>query len=316
MDLLANISGEQREVGVRALLAVARVDGTLEDHERGLLEAVAQFAGLTLDLGAATPADPKEVARVFPDEQGRLRVVQAQMIMAMMDGEVSRDEMKLLKTFCAELGVSDPRLKNLEQHMKGHILGIKLDMNRRSQMITEVFQETWARGGLKGLWRSFGGMRGLAQDPAVAWRYKQLGLLPEGTFGRAYWAHMTRRSFSLPGELKAFPETLVKHDLCHVLGGYDTDAVGECEVIAFIAGFMKADPFWYIFAIAMHMHLGVEIFDGDNTARFAFDPARVLRALERGAQVTEDLYDTKWDYWPLFSLPLDEVRARYNILPL
>jgi hypothetical protein len=63
------------------------------------------------------------------------------------------------------------------------------------------------------------------------------------------------------------------------------------------------------------MHLGVEIFDGDNTARFAFDPARVLRALERGAQVTEDLYDPKWDYWPLFPLPLDEVRARYNILP-
>jgi hypothetical protein len=42
----------------------------------------------------------------------------------------------------------------------------------------------------------------------------------------------------------------------------------------------------------------------------------VLRALERGAQVTEDLYDTKWDYWPLFPLPLDEVRARYNILPV
>src|SRR5262249_25779533 len=133
--------------------------------------------------------------------------------------------------------------------------------------------------------------------------------------GREYWAHMTQRRFPLPGEPSGFPAEFAKHDLCHVLGDYDTDSVGECEVVAFISGFMRADPFWYLFMIAMHMHLGVETFENTTTSRLAFDPVRVAAALKRGRQVNVDLYDVGMDWWPLFPLPLDEVRRKYNILP-
>ena len=41
---------------------------------------------------------------------------------------------------------------------------------------------------------------------------------------------------------------------------------------------------------------------------------RMFAAIERGAQVNQDLSD-KWDYWAYADLPIDEVRRRLNILP-
>ena len=42
---------------------------------------------------------------------------------------------------------------------------------------------------------------------------------------------------------------------------------------------------------------------------------RMLAAIERGSEVTQDLLRTTWDYWAWIELPLDEVRRRLNILP-
>ncbi len=314
MDYL-DVTDVQRRVALAALKTVALADEELEVHEAQLLEAAAKALQVEIDVEELKPVTAEEVATLFPSPALRLRLVQAQLIMAMMDGEVRKDELECIRSFCEVLGVEEPRLKNLRQYLEGHMRLIQWDLLRRSQMIDDVFGEARRREGLRGVWKTFGAMQGLSEDASVAWKYRRLGLLPEGTFGRMYWEHMSARQFSFPGEHKAFPELLAKHDLCHVLGEYDTDAAGECEVIAFICGFMKADPFWYLFAIIMHMHLGVEIFVGDPTARLAMDHEKVIQALKRGLLVSEDLYDTGWDYWPLFALPIEEVRARYNIVP-
>jgi hypothetical protein len=54
------------------------------------------------------------------------------------------------------------------------------------------------------------------KDPQLAWRFRQLGLLPQDTLGRAFWEYYTQRQFSFPGEPRAIPLRLVFHDFGHV----------------------------------------------------------------------------------------------------
>jgi tellurite resistance protein len=303
------------EPAFRALKTVAMADGTFADMERQLLSAAARALHIDTNVDTLTPISPEECAQALPGETERQRLIQAQLIMALIDGEVSKQEMTVIKGFAQAMGVSEPRLHTMQSIMSGHSRLVQFDLLRRSQMIREAATAAWERDKLKGIWRFFSWFQGFAINPKTSWKYKQLGLLPTGTFGRAYWEHMAKRQFSFPGELKGFPEELAKHDLCHVLGEYDTDTSGECEVIGFICGFMKADPFGYLFMIAVHMHLGIEVFQGDPTSKLGFDPDRVATALMRGSEVNKDLYDPSWDYWQDFPLPIEEVRKKYNILP-
>jgi hypothetical protein len=46
-----------------------------------------------------------------------------------------------------------------------------------------------------------------------------------------------------------------------------------------------------------------------------FNPEKALIALRRGAAMNVDLNDG-WDYWPVMGEQVEELRSRYNILPL
>src|SRR5439155_974344 len=80
------------------------------------------------------------------------------------------------------------------------------------------------------------------EDSALAWRYRRLGLLPEGTLGREYWKYSRKNGFAMPGEIAGPDEIVVNHDLIHVLTGYDTDPPGEFEAAGFTAGICGEDP--------------------------------------------------------------------------
>ena len=142
-----------------------------------------------------------------------------------------------------------------------------------------------------------------------------MGLLPAGTLGWTYWAHMTRRRFSFPGEYKGLPERLVRHNLCHVLGEYDTTPEGEIYNAAFICGFLEEDPYTYLMMALMQEHLGVEIFPGDKGSRLQADPRKMVKAFQRGTAVSRNLYASGWDYWQDMPRPIDQVRAELNIQP-
>ncbi len=311
--MMLKLPQSQLRTVLGAARALASVDGAFEEHERQLIGAAARTLGHEGDIDAIEPVSPEQAGEAGLDELTRTRLVQSLLLLAAIDGEVSASELLAIRAYASALGVSEPRLKNLEQIANGHMRLVKMDLLRKSEMVRTAAKKAWEDKGLRGLWTVATSMYGLSTDAELAWRYKALGLLPEGTFGRAYWAHMTERRYALPGEPMAFPEELAKHDLAHVLGGYDTDPEGECEVVAFISGFMKTDPFSYLFMIVIHMQLGVHIFEGTPVEHMKVSPERLVLALERGSRVTRDLYDPAWDYWAEFPLPLGEVRQRYGI---
>lgn len=303
----------QIRAALGAARALASADGNYADHEERLIAAAARALGHT---GPVVGVAPDEVAAAVTDPTTRLRIVQAMILVAMIDGEVKDAETEVIHAYARALDIDEPRVANLRQLARGHTRMLYIDLWRRSAYLQDAAKKAWKDKGLRGLYDFFGSVTGIAKNPSIAARYRALGDLPKGTFGREYFDHMAERSFAFPGEERGFAEELVKHDLAHVLGGYDTDPHGECEVIGFIAGFMKHDPFGYLFMIFVHMQLGVNIFNGSPVDRMIVDADKVVAAIARGAAVLRDLYDPAWDFWADFPLPLDEVRRKYNVVPV
>ncbi len=52
---------------------------------------------------------------------------------------------------------------------------------------------------------------------------------------------------------------------------------------------------------------------GHSEPHLGIPAERVLAALERGRNVTRDLYDPSWDFWADLPLPLGEVRRKYAV---
>jgi ubiquinone biosynthesis protein Coq4 len=302
-------------VVLRALKTVADASRGLADSERDLLEAAAHILHTDEPLDSLAPIEPEEAGAIITNERDRTRLVEAMLLMAMMDQEVDKPELVVIDQFAKAWKIDEPRIKNLHQYVDGHRMRMKLDVLRRSYFAQKVLPEAWKEGGLRGVWKAFAPRFGKATDPDLAWRYKQLGLLPEGTLGREYWTHLTTRKFSMPGEPYGFAWQVV-HDMGHLLGDHDTDPVGEIEQAAFEAGYMRRDPFFLIFATTMIFHLGFAVL-GENplipTARGAFDPKRAARAYERGLACNVDLTD--WDYWPHVDRPIEDVRRDLGIPP-
>jgi ubiquinone biosynthesis protein Coq4 len=315
------IDADRLSVCLRALKTLALADGRFDAREEGLLEAAARAFTppdqAPPDCNSLAPITPAETAGSLTDAETRTRLIQAMLITALIDGEVSKVEYAQIKAFAAALEVDEPRLNNLKQILGEHSLLLKLDLNRKSAMVDTSLGYAYRTHGIKGWWKSIAPIMstGWALDHELASKYHKLGLLPESTFGRQYWSHIRAHGFTFPGESGGFPEVFVKHDCCHVLGGYDTDPTGECQVVSFIAGFMQADPFWYMFMVAVHMHLGVETFHKNPLGHLAIDPPRVLHALQRGRAVNRNLYEPGFDWMPYFEMDLDAVRAEFNIGP-
>jgi uncharacterized tellurite resistance protein B-like protein len=308
------LSREDAIIGLRAMREVARADGHETESEDLLLDCAASALGLDVKHEDLAPIDEEEVGRAIADATKRERLVQAMVVMAVADGEVTEPEAKIVRRYAKALGVDDARVKNLEQIVEGHFLRLRIDVLRRFPVVREMAASTVKNRGLFGLAKTVAILRGFARDEAIAWRFKKLGLLPAGTLGRELWAHMTENELSMPGEPHGFNEYAVHHDFTHVIGGYDVTAAGEIQVAAFTAGMKKTDAFALVFATILSFHLGLRIHPVAEPSRGNFDIARTLHAFERGMCSRRDL-TVDWDYWKDVEKPLATLRAELGIPP-
>jgi hypothetical protein len=282
------------------------------DEERTLLRTCAGALNVEVDVDALAPATPDTAAPLFREAPWSNRLIQVLLTTAMIDGELTKEETALLDAYGRALGVESVWLKTAHHIVDGHLMRMRIDIMRRNPLAKETIATIYEEEGLRGIWRFFKTARGKGE---VDHDFKQLGLLPEGTFGREFWEHMTERRFAFPGEPGAIIQLRgAHHDLTHVLTGYDTDPAGECQIAAFYSGYKGDDPFAFVFFTIVMFQLGIAINPGIVTAsKLAWDPPKVLAAMQRGSRINTDLTD-HWDFWPDLPLPIDEVRSKYNIL--
>ncbi len=316
---LFDVAPESAELLFRAMRAVALADGAETPKERALLEVAGAALGPDLfadAAGAASPLTVDELALAAADMSGRdrERIVQAMLFMALMDGEGSPEEAKLVSEVAARLEVKEPRVKNLAQLASGRLAFMQWDLTRRGYAKEELMR-TAKEEGLRGLYRTFGPLVGLATNHDTAKRYNDLGKLPKGTLGHAYWHFIVDNKLAFPGESHAVAERGTWHDLSHVLGGYPTTPVGESTVVAFIAGYRKEDPFFWLFTIALQFQVGLRISPFSPGVRDQVDPKVFMRHHARGAALHRDISEG-WDFWADFPRPLEELRRELNVLAL
>jgi hypothetical protein len=108
----------------------------------------------------------------------------------------------------------------------------------------------------------------------------------------------------------------MRHDCCHVLGGYGTTPSEECAVVAFQAGFEKADPFFILLFALVQFELGIGSSPFLPGMKHQADPDSVFAGLEHGSHVQVDLIgDPAWNPWDHFHAPIDDVRRMLAIPP-
>jgi len=311
---LAFLNPQQVPAALSALQTVAHGHGRLSDPERSLLELVAEIHGMRLELDTLPPFDPDALPALVADAHQRKRLVQMAVVMAMVDGDVSPAQEKAVRVIADALEVDEASLKVLHDVVNDSKLLTRVHMMRR--IMGRFVDEAREREGLAGVKKFLGPLFvGGGEDPQLAWRYKQLGLLPEGTVGRTYWEFCTSRRFGFPGEPGGLPERMIFHDFGHVLSGYDTDPEGEMQQGAFQAGFIRTDGFSFLLFVIVQFHLGIKVTPIAEARSGLLDVRKLIRAAERGAACRDDL-SARWDHWAWVEMPLEEARERLGIPPL
>lgn len=292
------------------LTTVAAQPKTLSPLEQQFLQVVNQLHQGNVTIADLSPITPAQIAEVIPHPHQRKILLQMAMVMAMVDGEITPIQQKALRSLADILGVNEQGLRVLHKAANGHKLLARIDMMRRimGKFMGAAYQQEGFLGIKKMLTPFFNG----GEDAEIAWKYRQLGLLPTGTLGRVFWEHCTQRHFSFPGEVGGIPERLVFHDFGHILSGYGTDPQGEIQQGAFQAGYIRDDGFVFLLFVILHFHWGMQITPVADANVGLFDIPLVMHALQRGAACKVDLSDN-WNFWEVVDVSVGELRDRYSI---
>lgn len=307
------LTERQSRAALGALRAVVEAKGSAGVHGVQLLET----AAATLDLGNAWQAVPSataaQIGEAFPSPVARRVLLDALLIPACVEGEVTAEGERVVVTFARALGIHSPWVDLLGAMRARNVVAVKRQLVRRSPDARRIFARTWSEEGVAGLFRAGMFVLGLHRDAPLAARFRALGALPEGTLGRTFFDHLAGRGLSFPGEKGGLPERMIHHDLMHVVNGYGTDAAGECELAGFYAAFADGDAFTFLAIALATFQIGLPVSPAAVTpATGAFDVARVIDAFVRGRRLRIDVMGP-WDYWALMPLSLDAVRAELGI---
>lgn len=297
------------------LLAMARTGGAASERALSFMRALRDhLMHVDVDLESLVPATPGELAAAVPEEEWRERILRGMTLVALLDGEPTRARVELLDATAAAFEIDAAPVRTFRELLEDRIRLVHIDLARRSfirQAAKAYVQDSGARGILDIARSALG-----KQDAALAARYHELDTYPEDTFGRAYADFIARNEFSYPGEIGGPPPPVMRHDCCHVLGGYGTTPAEECAVVSFQAGFEKADPFFVMLFALAQFEIGIGASPFLPGMKGEADPARMIVALEHGTHVNTDLIgDPAFDPWKEFARPLEDVRATYAIPP-
>ena len=306
MDLRV-FSRAELPVVLGALRSVTVANDRFSGGERAFLEAIAHIHDVALNFDALVPATPAEVARVVTDVHRRRRAVQLAIVLALVEGEPTTQTEAAVRELAIALGIEEPGMRVLNEMAQRHTLLARFEMARRMRDGVRNIH------GFPGFLRTALPFLGIAGTHAeTSARYRALAACPEGSFGRALHQHFRENGFAFPGEKHGIPESMVFHDVGHVLSGYGVDPEGEIQQAAFQAGFRRADGFLFLLFGVLQFHLGLELTPIAKAQRAQFDVKRVLRAAERGATCKVDL-GSGFDPFAYADMPLDTMRRRLGI---
>jgi hypothetical protein len=316
--MLVEMPREAGEAILGALRAVAleHGDGAVTEMDR---ETIVSAGAIVLaldgvDADAVEPVGAQRLAAVVDDTAEAEQAVRMLAVMSLADGVADGGKTALVREYAAALGVRDGYLELLTEVAEDEVAQATACMVRKN---AESFPHLDANRLATSAIAPFLPYTE-APDPELEARYKALGALPAGTFGRAFFDHFDRNGFEFPGNPAGLAEGFTTpHDSSHVLSGYSTSEMGELCVSTFIGAMHPDHPMAAeVLPVIYSWHLGVKLNEIANSSHGAFQPRHFWTAWERGAATTTDVVAADWDFWGATEVPLEELRAAYGVAPI
>lgn len=304
---------EEAETVLRALKTVAMADGTFAVKEQALLAAAGQLLGVGTAPEEVPTIAPEDLAAAMPDLERRLVALKACLVMGIVDGQISPEEWKVLSSFREAFAVEEDQMAVFHGLVQQHRQRTQYELQRRlgSPQARTLYADQGWKGVLSFFTEDLLSLPKSRENGELAWRYRKIGLLPEGTLGRELWRYYRERQFAFAGEHGGVPEALVQHDITHILAGYDTDLPGELSTLAYIAGLRGEEPSSALFLVLLQHAAGAK---GGAGAHLDVPVEQIVAALERGRATRED-FTQKRDFWDVMERTVDELRERFGVPP-
>jgi hypothetical protein len=264
------------------------------------------------DLGTLPAVEPADLVTALQDRALAEEAVKYLAVMAMVDGTLDRGKLRRVLEYSRALDIEADYLTDLVEAASGHLAWATADMWRKnfdsvlSRSSEGLDPNTWIRP-----------YAGANADPALVARYEALGRLPQNSFGKALWDFDKTNGYPFPGDPSALNAAFgTAHDSTHVISGYDTSARGELLVSTFTAGMHPINPMsGHILPVIFFFHFGEQLNDVGHAGKGGLDPDEFWHAWARGAEMTADLFDPKWNVWDWVEHDLEELRRRWNVTP-
>ena len=296
---------------MRVLRTALNADEALQPRERLFLDTYARIVAHEPVRPDPLPIAARDV--VIAGAHQRKRLVQLSALAVLLNNPVRHGSFDFLKELAQQLATHDAVIDAIDALIKGQRMKVRMLAMRRVMRV--MLKEAWLGEGAMGVLRLLGAMWfKAAVNKNLMGRYKQLGMLPDGTLGREYWKFMVQQGFNFPGEPAGIPRSVSYHDVAHVLAEHPATPLGEIQQGSFQGGNRREDGFFFIQFAVLQFHHGVKITPATDGQVGNFEPDKVLWAIHRGAQVNVDVTH-QWDYWDLMPLPLAEARAKIGLLP-
>ncbi|HMG28054.1 MAG TPA: hypothetical protein VKH36_14715 [Acidimicrobiia bacterium] len=312
--------------GVASAVAPA---GGLTDFQRILIEAVFHaMTGYPVQLGAYPPMTAQEFATLLARRElaFRSRMVQSMLTSALVLRPLPEEVADRIAAFAYELGVDDAMIDVARQFSHGALGLAAFDFERNGytkDWAPEEAASLHTSGALASAWDV------AVHDPALAARWSALEHLPMGTIGRRVWEMYRARGFAFPGLPGSAPPLLAQHDWVHVLADYGTTVEAELEVFAFVARANDDMRAYSLLAMVLSLFetgylrtgAGMFVSDTGHLSQSRDMAVRLGDALRRGALGTDhetgsDSIDyLRLDWFEVAGMPLEDVRARFGVVP-
>lgn len=301
-------------LGAMRQIALAHGPGGVSDADRVTIETAGSivFALGEVDVDSIDPVSPEQLADVHEDDPKL--AVRMLAVMSLVDGRNDPEKNALVNEYASALEVDEDYLAILTEAAEGEVAQAAACIVRKN---AESFPHLDSSLLDISAVAPFFPYRDGNEDPGKADRYRALGELADGTFGRAFYDHFHENGFAFPGEENGLAEGFTTpHDSSHVLSGYSTNELGELCVSTFIGGMHPDHPISAeVLPVLFSWHLGIKLNDIANSATGWFDPPRFWTGWDRGAGTTTDIVAAGWDFWGATEVPLEELRRRYNVAP-
>lgn len=325
MSRFAVPRGPDAEAFIGAVVGALSVgDAGPSPTQLAVLEAlVARFgrpdAPRPHDVGPWSAAQVRQVL-TDPDERRALAhlVVALELVVHPLPAELESH----VERYLHEVGVEAPYVSITRDTAREHVRRLHADLIRNS-WYTEQTIEGIFHGHLSELVRSKLAYYAVGHDHRISARWRALEQCPEGSWGRAVADFYHVHGFPFPGEAHGIYELGALHDWVHVLADYGTDAEGEIDVFAFIAGTMDdARGFvQFVFTLALFQNGSITTVGGIDIPIARTDtlddpgaPDRLADSLLRASRCTADVMGGV-DHFALASTSLDVLRERWDVPP-